>query len=423
MSFHEFDSILKEELVTNKKIIEKPFILIIEDDAYLREALQFYFQSKYNIIVCGDGQSGIDSATPETHVVLLDIRMQGKNGFETFFELKSKFPQLPIIFHSAYQDLKDPFEIINEYRPFAYITKGEGFNKLAIVVESAVEYYSQIYQNKLLLEELKALNETLEAKVSDRTIKLESAKAEIENLLKQELKAKETALELAESRKRLSIVGQTAMGIVHDLKNPISTIKAYAELANDDQISRIKRQEYLELISREIERLNNLAYEILDFSKSKIKLDLSEVSIKELLNEFSNFVKIDFEYSNISLSFHAENNLVAVLDKERIRRVLINLANNAREAMQEAKNNYFFSIKAYKENDYLVFALEDNGVGLPYTIEEKIFEAFATEGKSQGTGLGLYICKMIVEAHNGELTYITERGKGTTFFVRIPIQT
>ena len=147
------------------------------------------------------------------------------------------------------------------------------------------------------------------------------------------------------------------------------------------------------------------------------------MSIKELLNEFSNFVKIDFEYSNISLSFHAENNLVAVLDKERIRRVLINLANNAREAMQEAKNNYFFSIKAYKENDYLVFALEDNGVGLPYTIEEKIFEAFATEGKSQGTGLGLYICKMIVEAHNGELTYITERGKGTTFFVRIPIQT
>ena len=103
------------------------------------------------------------------------------------------------------------------------------------------------------------------------------------------------------------------MGIVHDLKNPISTIKAYAELANDDQISRIKRQEYLELISREIERLNNLAYEILDFSKSKIKLDLSEVSIKELLNEFSNFVKIDFEYSNISLSFHAENNLVAVI--------------------------------------------------------------------------------------------------------------
>ena len=294
---------------------------------------------------------------------------------------------------------------------------------LILQKEKALINYSQIYQNKLLLEELKALNETLEAKVSDRTIKLESAKAEIENLLKQELKAKETALELAESRKRLSIVGQTAMGIVHDLKNPISTIKAYAELANDDQISRIKRQEYLELISREIERLNNLAYEILDFSKSKIKLDLSEVSIKELLNEFSNFVKIDFEYSNISLSFHAENNLVAVLDKERIRRVLINLANNAREAMQEAKNNYFFSIKAYKENDYLVFALEDNGVGLPYTIEEKIFEAFATEGKSQGTGLGLYICKMIVEAHNGELTYITERGKGTTFFVRIPIQT
>ena len=419
MSFSEFEEILNTE--TEPKPKNKPLILIIEDDTYLREALEFYFKSFYSILICSNGQAGIDAITSEVHTILLDIRMQGKSGFETFLELKNKFSEIPIIFYSAYQDLKDPFEIINEYRPFAYIQKGEGFNKLAIVVESAVKYYSQIYKNKLLLEELKTLNETLELKVKDRTTKLESAKIEIETLLKHELKAKETAIELAESRKRLSIVGQTAMGIVHDLKNPISTIRAYAELANTDKITRYKRQEYLELIIREIERLNNLAFEILDFSKSKIILELSEVNIKELLQEIYNFIQIDFDYSNISLSIDADTDLVASIDKERIRRVIINIANNAREAMQDSKKNYSFSVSAYKKNDNLIFALTDTGEGLPYMIEEKIFEAFATEGKTKGTGLGLYMCKTIVEAHNGELTYTTERGKGTTFFITIPL--
>lgn len=421
MSFNDFNEMLKLNSESSEIKKSKPLLLIIEDDSYLREALEFYFQKHYSVLVCTNGEEGINAITAEVHAILLDIRMQGKSGFETFQELKKKYSEIPIIFYSAYQDLKDPFEIINEYRPFAYIQKGEGFNKLAIVVESAVKYYSQIYKNKLLLEELKTLNETLELKVKDRTAKLESAKSEIENLLKHELQAKETAIELAESRKRLSIVGQTAMGIVHDLKNPISTIKAYAELANSISISREQRKEYLEMILREIERLNNLAYEILDFSKSKINLQYTETNIKELLNNTYNFIKIDFEYANIQLNIDVDSNLIAQIDNERIRRVLINIANNAREAMQGLERSYFFSIRAFKENEMLVFELEDNGQGLPFVIEEKIFEAFATEGKSQGTGLGLYMCKTIIEAHNGELTYKTEKGKGTTFFIRIPL--
>lgn len=252
------------------------------------------------------------------------------------------------------------------------------------------------------------LSERLEHKVIERTIHLEEAKAEIEKI--------------AESRKKLSIVGQKVAAIVHDLKNPISTIKAFAEMANTDAISREEREEFLTTIVREIDRLGNLAYDILDFSKNEITLELSEVNLTEFLEDLYQFLKIDFEYANIVLNVKSNYTGTVVMDRERMRRVLINMANNAREAMQESRKDYTFSIEAFLEKDFIIFTLSDNGKGLSASIEEKIFEAFATEGKAKGTGLGLYMCKIIVDAHGGELSYTTKLGKGTTFFIKNPIR-
>ncbi len=236
---------------------------------------------------------------------------------------------------------------------------------------------------------------------------------------KEELEARKRAIELEESRDRLSIIGQSTASIVHDLKNPIATIRAYTELSMGDEISETDRKEYLEMVLREIERLGDMAFEILDFTKTKINLSLTETNLNDFLEDIYKFLKLDFDYAGIDFKVKAEDTIILNIDRERIRRVLINLANNAREAMAERTNSQF-SIQCFKDGNEIVLSVADNGNGLPDRVIENIFQAFVTEGKKNGTGLGLYMAKIILEAHGGKITYETGKSIGTTFYLRFP---
>ncbi|MBK8396047.1 MAG: ATP-binding protein [Leptospiraceae bacterium] len=140
----------------------KPSILIIDTDIKMQESLQSALGKKYNLILCSDAKEGISKVDPSVFCVILDVKVNGQNGFETFVEIKKKFLYLPIIFHSAYQDAKNPYEIMNEFRPFGYTVK-EGENReLLDTLAVAVVYYLQINKNILLIKQLQKTNQELE---------------------------------------------------------------------------------------------------------------------------------------------------------------------------------------------------------------------------------------------------------------------
>ncbi len=255
--------------------------------------------------------------------------------------------------------------------------------------------------------ELKSLTENLERKVHERTLRLEDAVIELEKF--------------AESRKRLSAIGEMASGIVHDIKNPMATIKSFAELACSEDISEEQRKEYLDLVVREIDRLSDLTYEILDFSKGRIHLDLSPVRLEDFQKEIYHFLKFDFDQFQITFQIESNWDGEVHLDKERMRRVLINLANNAREAMSDGEKDYEFKILFRKIENQLQIDVIDNGPGISPFVLENIFKPFSTEGKTKGTGLGLFMSKWIIEQHGGNLSYTTSLGEGTTFTLLIPL--
>ncbi|MDX1960567.1 MAG: 7TM diverse intracellular signaling domain-containing protein [Leptospiraceae bacterium] len=240
------------------------------------------------------------------------------------------------------------------------------------------------------------------------------AKAETE-------KAKNEIEKLAESRKRLSIIGQKVAGIVHDIKNPIASIKGLAERLNSDTIKPEKRERNIKMITNEMERLSDMVYEILDFSKGKLSLEISRVNLSHYLSEILQFQQTLLDYNSIRgrTNFQFEGEID--LDIARMRRVLSNLIQNSIEVMYDGKKDYYIQLSTSRDEDYCTIRLEDNGPGLPGSIQEKIFEAFATEGKAKGTGLGLFMSKWIIEAHGGELGFETTRGEGTTFIIKIPI--
>lgn len=140
----------------------KPTILIIDDDSKVREAMQISLGKKYDLILCATGEEGIEKVDASTFCVILDVKMNGKNGFETFVEIKKKFLNLPIIFHSAYHDIKNPYEIMNDYHPFAYVVKQGDSRELLDTLAVAVVYYLQINKNILLIKQLQKMNQELE---------------------------------------------------------------------------------------------------------------------------------------------------------------------------------------------------------------------------------------------------------------------
>ena len=151
----------------------RPLVLIIDDDRNVRESLKIALNTNYRTTLCASGQEGVEVVHAGVSAVILDIKMEEKDGFETFKEIKQKFLHLPIIFHTAYQELKNPYEVINEYRPFGYISKEGSFRELLDTLNSAVEYYRQIHRNKSLLIRLRDQNTELEDKNSELKIKSE----------------------------------------------------------------------------------------------------------------------------------------------------------------------------------------------------------------------------------------------------------
>ena len=166
MSFDKLDTLLKKESAETWNDSQSlPGVMVVDDDRSVRQALDFALQDRYRVCLCASGIEATTAIDSDIHTVVLDIKMPGMDGFVVYERIKEKFPNLPIIFHSAYHDLKDPFVIMNEYQPFGYITKGQdqGFQQLLDMIHRAVEHYTEMVKMESLIDKLKKIYARFEA--------------------------------------------------------------------------------------------------------------------------------------------------------------------------------------------------------------------------------------------------------------------
>jgi DNA-binding NtrC family response regulator len=138
-------------------------IVVVDDDEGVRSALKLALGRFYKVVLCESARDAVGAVGPATAAVILDVRMPVTNGFEVCERLRARDPDLPVIFHSAHQDAKDPFEIINDHRPFAYVTKGSGLGKLLRVVNEAVVERERRRRRDGVLTLLTGIQEQLDA--------------------------------------------------------------------------------------------------------------------------------------------------------------------------------------------------------------------------------------------------------------------
>jgi signal transduction histidine kinase len=216
---------------------------------------------------------------------------------------------------------------------------------------------------------------------------------------------------------KMSSLGMMLNTIVHDFRNPFTMIGLAAsaiEKSNPDE----RTVQMCALITEQIDRMNLMAEEVLEFSRGTAKLTMKSTKVSDVLHRFELLNREYLEHSNVQLDVESTD-VVLDLDINKILRVLQNLVNNATEMFAGKRGR--ISIIAATKGDVVEISVRDNGPGIPDVIRSRLFEPFQTHGKEKGLGLGLVITKTLVEAHGGTVSVETMTGKGTTFFLRFPM--
>jgi len=257
-----------------------------------------------------------------------------------------------------------------------------------------------------LINELRTLRKSI--------AKMERAKCKFEE-------AEERLHKKLTEHEKLSALGRLTANVAHEIRNPITVIGGFAERLNKNIPSGAKEKEYVELISLEVKRLEDILRDVLLFSNKpffiKKKLDINRVAVESL-----NAYKIVCNQRSISIQRSFGEVTPVYADKKHIKEAINNLISNAIDAMPQGG---VLAIETNEESmnrkNYVTLKIADTGIGIPEKNLNFIFEPFfTTKVTKEETGLGLSICKKIVEGHGGFIKVDSSAGKGSVFSLYFP---
>ena len=185
------------------------------------------------------------------------------------------------------------------------------------------------------------------------------------------------------------------------------------------ELASAQREEFAEIINQEVRRLIDMVEELLAFSRGQSHLDITDVDIPALFQEIMELFEINLKRDNIQTQM-CLNGLHSVPgDRKKLKKVFINLLQNAREYLQRLDGKRTIRISSSVEDQTVLIRVVNNGPPIPGELLPKLFDPFFSYDKDQGTGLGLTICRKIIEEHNGSIEVYSEPGRNE-FRIALP---
>lgn len=218
-------------------------------------------------------------------------------------------------------------------------------------------------------------------------------------------------------KEKMALVGEMVNTIMHDFKGPFTGIQLASSMLRDLHPDE-ETAEWCDLIQMQSQRMLAMADEVLEFARGTAILKKEPVNLERLIQRFEKLNRIYFDSASVKFSTQVEN-VEVMADENKILRVLQNLINNAVEAFENRGGRIELVVRAVE--NWAEIKISDNGPGIPQVIWERLFEPFITYGKRGGTGLGTAIAKSIIDAHGGEISFHSQSGEGTTFYIRLPL--
>lgn len=392
--------------IDNRKYNNESKILVADDEIVNLQVLTNQLSLKgYDVLTTLNGENVFNILNEhDIDLLILDIMMPGMSGYDVCLQLRKSYSlmDLPILMLTAKNQVQDKM-LAFEAGANDYLVKPCDKQELLSRVKTLIKVKTL---NKQLIE----ANISLEDKVLERTSKLKVANKNLKQI---------------ENSRR-----QMLANIAHELGTPVTLIHNYVQSI---QKGLIKKDDirYQELVTDKINVLNRLIEDLFDLSMleaGKIKFNKKRTNLLSWLNKLYNkyeFTVIHndrkFERSTLNVKF---KQYVCFIDEARIDQLFSNLIENAIKHTKNDTGKIFISSKIINKN-FILIQIIDNGVGINEKDLPFIFERFYKNNESNnnqvGTGLGLAIAKQIVINHHGNISVNSERNKGTTFSITLPV--
>jgi signal transduction histidine kinase len=368
-------------------------LLLVDDETEFRHTLAKRLQKRgLRSLHAQDGETCLTVlAEQPVDVVVMDVMMPGINGIDALLHIKKHHHETEVILLTGNANTQDGVEGIKS-GAFDYLTKPVEFEHL---LGKIVQAYDKI--------------------ISDREQK---AAKEYKARIEQQMIATE----------RLAALGTLAAGVAHEINNPLAIINESAgylrtvmqkkDLA--EMPYRASFDKALGKIEKSVKRARTITHQLLADVGKKEQV-IAEIDMQALVNETFQLIHRDAEKRGVRLNLEADQNQRTLwADPNQIRQVLINLLNNAVQATGEDGE---VIVRLQSTDTDTSITIIDSGTGIPKDNLDRIFEPFfSTKAPGEGTGLGLFVSRDIVEKFGGELTVESALGKGTCFRIQIPNQ-
>jgi signal transduction histidine kinase len=408
------------------KKMDKKSVLIVEDEFIIANRIKLALQDMGYVVssIVSSGAQAIEkAATGNPDIVLMDILLKGQtDGIEAARQIRETC-NIPIIFLTSHvnEGLMERAKLTD---PFGYLLKPFQDKDLQTSIEMAL--YRHDMENKL-----KELNRTLE------------------NRVKEEVEISRQKDYMLIQQSKMASMGEMIGAIAHQWRQPLNAVALFVQDARDafdcGELDKAYMSEMVENTLKQVDFMSNTINDFTNFfkpSKKKLPFEIN-TAIKEVIYLVSDL----FKKTNIRITLSckypeaiqrppenlmekicsSEPELAAEGFKNEFKQAILNILCNARDAIAKSKETGILSKDADGEisvelstsGDTVKIELKDNGGGIPAEVIDKLFEPYFTTKGSEGTGIGLYMSKIIIESNMGGRLYAANAGKGAVFTIEL----
>jgi two-component system sensor histidine kinase/response regulator len=353
-------------------------LLYVDDEPDNIVVFEAAFEDDFKIWSANSGTQALEileqTAIP---VVVSDQRMPAMTGVELFAIMRRKYPHIQRIILTGYTDPEGMIDAINQGQVFHFVKKPWERPFLLSVLIRAFQAHDLSLANSALTEQL-VLSE------------------------------------------RLALVGQATARLAHEMGNHLCLLPLieYIEdhCRNDDEMLKLAG-----LTRDSVQRLMGMVHEVKSFTQFQSQdFARQPLALSEVVHELVSFLRFDKSVPFQQVSIEMRSDPIVLGHKVKLQQVLLNLIKNAGYAIR-GKSDGKIVLRVSNDGGEALVEVADNGFGMAAEVQTRIWEPFFTTKGKEGTGLGLDICRKLIVAHGGTITFQSAADKGTTFEIRLPV--
>lgn len=371
-------------------------ILIVDDERPNLTVLRNFLETGYRVHEAQSGAAALEIArAQDLDVVIADQRMPEMTGVELLEKLREFKPDVAGIVLTGFTDPPALISAINRARVFRFLKKPWQPDDILEAVRQAGEH---VYQTRAI--------QRLVALLAKRTDDLDASLVEIRRTHSQLLHLE-----------RLGTMGKLAAGVVHDLRNLMVSLGYVESVLQQRSVA----PDVMESVQVGMQGVGNLIHTLEamhQFARGgTLCMQMAMVQPSLVVNDALAIARMDMGFRAHKVAVSIEQGLPDInADRQKLTQVLVNLVRNAVQASAQWRH---IGIEASRKNGHVVFAVEDEGPGVPPELKQTLFKPFVSSKGEGGMGMGLYMAKLIVDSHQGEIAVLDRPQGGARFEVRL----